>query len=339
MSLNQTYSHPLMKKLDYYAILITLPLGLVGNLISFLIFIRPSLNKRTNTGFLYSILCVLNILTIIEFNLIAYSNVLLKLTFELPCRLEYFLRELLSDSLTWMQAMISLDRFVLIFFPGRANFMTKKVVNILNFNLKTFLMLLTFLKMILKWVLCLIMIGILGLIVITNSPILITYSVIICETCKPVISIPCQQTKQMLIANRIINILMRFYIPYTITICLNINSIVRLKKSKSRVIGTSTQQPGSSNNNRQSKFATSTLIIDLIHLVFNFPETVFQIYGFANMIMNNTTSLDDIVVFYYNLFSHLSFGYSVVFLAIFLVFNRIFRKEFLTFLRFNYCNK
>ena len=143
----------------------------------------------------------------------------------------------------------------------------------------------------------------------------------------------------MLIVNRIINILMRFYIPYTITICLNINSIVRLKKSKSRVVRTSTQQRRSSNNNRQSKFATSTLIIDLIHLVFNFPETIFQIYVFANMIMNNMNSLDDIFNFYYNLFSHLSFGYSVVFLAIFLVFNRIFRKEFLSFLRFNYCNK
>lgn len=140
MNLNQTnatisYSHQLTKKLDYYVILLTLPLGLVGNLISFLIFIRPCLNKRTNTGFLYSILCVLNILTIIEYNLIAYSNLSLKFTFDLPCRLEYFSRELLADSLTWMQAMISLDRFVLIFFPGRANFMTKKVLNILNFNL------------------------------------------------------------------------------------------------------------------------------------------------------------------------------------------------------------
>lgn len=105
--------------------------GIVSNVISLLIFIRPNLNKKTNTGFLYSILCVLNIITFIDNGHETLSTKHFALVIKLPSKLRPFIKAVLLDSLLWMEILISFDRFIVVVFPAKAKIMTKKVCFIL----------------------------------------------------------------------------------------------------------------------------------------------------------------------------------------------------------------
>ena len=116
-------------KLTYYFQMATISTGIGGNIISFIIFTRPHLIRRNNTGFLYAILSVLNALTILEYEFHLYSNYLSFLYKKMmdPCYLEAFVRACLNDTLVWMQVLISFDRFILIVFPRKAHILTKRV--------------------------------------------------------------------------------------------------------------------------------------------------------------------------------------------------------------------
>ena len=52
-------------EIGFYLLLVTVPVGLIGNLAAIFIFTRPKLNRNTNTGFLYTILCIFNIIKIV----------------------------------------------------------------------------------------------------------------------------------------------------------------------------------------------------------------------------------------------------------------------------------
>ena len=111
----------------YYYRTALIPIGILGNFISLLIFTRPNLNKKTNTGFLYSIICILNIITIAE-DTFVYRPKFFNYKITLPCKLEVFVRRCLLDSLPWVQVMICFDRFIVTTFPGKAKIMSKKVM-------------------------------------------------------------------------------------------------------------------------------------------------------------------------------------------------------------------
>lgn len=124
-------SLPKITKLNNYFEASVSPIGILSNIIALLIFIRPKLNQKTNTGYLYSILCVLNLITLllrIFFNL-KYFNLIFK-NATIPCNLDTFLKNILLDSLTWIQVLISLDRFIIVVFHEKSKFFTKKVVNL-----------------------------------------------------------------------------------------------------------------------------------------------------------------------------------------------------------------
>ena len=111
----------------YYYRTALIPIGILGNFISLLIFTRPNLNKKTNTGFLYSIICVVNIITIAE-DTFVYRPKFFTYNITLPCNLEVFVRRCLLDSLPWVQVLICFDRFIVTTFPGKAKIMSKKVM-------------------------------------------------------------------------------------------------------------------------------------------------------------------------------------------------------------------
>ena len=110
-----------------YFLFAVIPIGLLGNFIALLIFTRPNLNKKTNTGFLYSILCVANIFTIADFVFIDNPLRFLHYSVTLHCHLETFLQRSLFDLLSWMQVLISFDRFLLVMFPVKSKKIAKKV--------------------------------------------------------------------------------------------------------------------------------------------------------------------------------------------------------------------
>ena len=111
----------------YYPVLVTLPIGLIGNVFSFYIFTRPNCNKKTNTGFLYAILCLLNLLFMLYFVFVLRSANLFRYTVSLPCGLLQYLLRLAFCFAPWMQVIICLDRFIVVVYPLKKHIMSKKV--------------------------------------------------------------------------------------------------------------------------------------------------------------------------------------------------------------------
>lgn len=117
--------------LSFYMLLIIFVVGVPGNLLSLFIYTRPSLNRKTNTGFLYTWLCFLNLIAIFQNiflvrpqNLFGYSAP------RSPCGLFDFIRRVCYNSVSWMQVFISFDRFIHVVLPGKAYLMKKKVQTI-----------------------------------------------------------------------------------------------------------------------------------------------------------------------------------------------------------------
>lgn len=121
----------LSDKFTFYFLVVTLPIGLIGNLISLFIYSRPNLNRKTNTGFLYAWLCVANLAAIAWFTFVYRSNLLFNYSVDLPCGLRNYLRRIILSSIPWMQALISFDRFIAVVFPKHQRFMSQKVSRVL----------------------------------------------------------------------------------------------------------------------------------------------------------------------------------------------------------------
>lgn len=111
----------------YYALWTILPTCVIGNIIYLIVFTRPSLNKKTNTGFLYSWLCILNIVTMVYYCTLFRGNTVFNLTISAPCGLIIFFQRILLNMISWLQVYICLDRFVAVYYPTKIAFMSKKV--------------------------------------------------------------------------------------------------------------------------------------------------------------------------------------------------------------------
>lgn len=111
----------------YYPLLVALPIGVLGNVLSFYIYTRPNLNKKTNTGFLYAWLCLLNLIFMLFFVLVSQSFTLFDYRISLPCGMANYLLRLISCFVPWMQVIISFDRFISVIYPLKKHIITKKV--------------------------------------------------------------------------------------------------------------------------------------------------------------------------------------------------------------------
>ena len=125
------YLNNVSNGISFYYLMITVPIGLIGNTVSFYIYTRPNLNRKTNTGFLYAWLCVLNILSILQYAFLTRSSVLFGYTPTFPCGLINYMRRTTFNWISWMQVYISFDRFVSVLYPMRVVLMSKKVKAIL----------------------------------------------------------------------------------------------------------------------------------------------------------------------------------------------------------------
>lgn len=109
-----------MNKLDeivFYLLFVTLPVGMIGNFVSAFIFIRPTLNQTTNTGFLYTILSILNLIRILSQAIFKNWHSNSEYNINVHFQSELFIEYVISQLLSWNQALISFDRFIVVFSP------------------------------------------------------------------------------------------------------------------------------------------------------------------------------------------------------------------------------
>lgn len=129
----------------------------------------------------------------------------------------------------------------------------------------------------------------------------------------------------------IISYFVKFVIPYAIMVTLNIKVILRLRQSKRRVyLNNSVRQPNQANSptDKGTRFTITTILFDLIFLIFNFPNTLVNSYAmFVNFIFYKKNNLGPVFQICDDFAFVLSFSYSAVLIIMFITFNRIFRKE------------
>ena len=126
--------------------------------------------------------------------------------------------------------------------------------------------------------------------------------------------------------------LVKIYIPCLIMVVLNIKVVLRLRRSKKRSL------PGQENRrNNVNKFAVSTILVDLIFLIFKSPEALLYIYlaiktfAFGQGLFNLSVADFKLVTFLIGTFNDFSLTFSIVLFIIFVIFNRLFRQELISF--------
>ena len=108
--------------LHKYYIMIIDPIGILGNIISFIILIRIYFKRKSNICILYAIICGLNIINSF------YKNMgLMKIKPDLSILEKQFIQHNVAVLLAWMQVLISFLRFIYVVFQSRAKILTKKV--------------------------------------------------------------------------------------------------------------------------------------------------------------------------------------------------------------------
>ena len=296
----------ILYRFNFYSMVVLIPIGIVGNIISLFIFTRPSFNQKTNTGRLYSLLCVVNLITIVFVT--AFKNVDSFMTFRivLPLSTEVYIERILYQCLSWIQVVISVDRFIAVLYPVKGVRLMSK-----------------------KWILYSIIFGLFVVINLVNSPYFFRKTYFVKYNNKTVI-LADQMTSEIVIITYNIQNYIRFYIPYFIMVIVDVMVVIRLKK-----LNTDLNQRrirlSSVSTNRSSRFTRNTILIDLIYLIFNLPSTFFGIYITICFFNKGKISLpalySNLLIIFFTLFSF--FYLSLIFL-LFVVFNKIFRTEFIT---------
>ena len=272
--------------------------GIVGNVVSLFIFYRPCLNNKTNSGRLYAFLCWLNLI-ILVYNMTGRNlDITFTFKFSLFRNTQFFIDMILLQYWSWIQALITFDRFISVFYPIKGVRIMSK-----------------------QWLLYSIIFGMLVFILGINSP-----NYIRCTTLK--IGNETFKTKEMLcddivVLTGIIRMLMQFVIPYLLMVIVDVNVIIRIRKLK---ICLGERQ--SNNNSKSMKFSRNSILIDFIFLIFNLPPTIFNAYSFIISILPEL----NIFQLYFNMsavFNIFPYFYPSILFLVFITFNRIFRSEFI----------
>lgn len=124
------------EKVNIYYTLIMLPIGIVVNVISLLVYSRKKLNK-SSIGTLYFLLCIFNIIALVEsiiFKILIYLEVDFNKVSVAFCRLFGVVQYTFLQLPSFQQALVSIEIFISVLFPKRfLKLRTKKNCVIFSF--------------------------------------------------------------------------------------------------------------------------------------------------------------------------------------------------------------
>ena len=292
-------------EIGFYLLLVTVPVGLIGNLAAIFIFTRPKLNRNTNTGFLYTILCIFNIIKILYQAIFKrwtiHSKFKIKLHFNGETIIEYVILQMLS----WIEVLIVFDRFIAVFSPIKGVRIMRK-----------------------KWVLYSINLGFFAFILCTNIPIFLKYTMSNMFYLNNYTFVDNSEMIYDAIKYSTFKIIIEVHLPYLIMVVLDILVIIRLRRSKMNIVSLINPTNAQTKNIRASKFTFNTILIDLIYLIVNLPFTICNLINIINLYMTLRYNSSKVLEFISFLFQRLPFIYSSFIFVIFICFNRNFRSEF-----------
>ena len=183
-------------------------------------------------------------------------------------------------------------------------------------------------KCLFKLNLTIIMLCILAMLAVANMPNLLSY---------PNSKGSCVTSGDATAAANIITIFLRAYVPFAIILIMDLIVFNRLRQSKRRVAVTQLGQRKQSHqiSNKEYSFIVSTIIIDLMFVLFYTPVAVYITIAVVNVYITWDQLTTTAINVFYSVALLLAFYYSVWLIFIFFILNRYFRNEAIAILRLN----
>lgn len=301
----------LIKNFLFYANVIIVPLGIIFNILTILVFSRKQFRANT-LGFYYRIIGVFDIIaiTMTFFNYFGYS---IKYEFELKsnvsCKLIHFLNRISFQVSAWLNVMVTIDRLISLKYPNRRiNFFQTKN--------------------------CCIVIGIFSLACILNGPNLLLELVTKQTnlTSKSYFVQCTSNSAELLFYIDLVNILSRMILPFILMIIINTLLILTLFASKSKI-----KHKIDTKIKREHNFALSLIILNLFFLVNLIPYSITTVL--VNLSQFKTLDKLIIAALAFVISSYIALLNNVLPFLIHLKFNKLFAKEFASILKLSIANK
>ena len=328
-----------MKSMSYWTNILTIPIGIILNMFAIYIYSRPNLNKsKSNMGFFYINLSfwsvtalVTSLFVISSKNLLNYDLSVLSHT---SCAVIWFIRRFIRETPSWVDVLITIDRYLLICHNHKFNLMTKRK------NLIIILFLIIFI-LISKSITN--MYYSLSYTYVTTSVYDMNLNFTVNKT--TVSSIVCSSSKYNALISDIISAVFKSILPSLIMISLSTLLVrkVREKKNNAKKLAKRStiknitsfgpkNVPSNKNFTHISKETSFTLCIvsmNTLFFVLNTPFSIMSIYRtiYVNYIVDQNPLQLSIVKNVYTLTYDLSnLYYSFMFFS-YLCFNKLFLKE------------
>ena len=286
----------------YYDNIFILAVGVPLNLINIFVFTRLMLNKKnkTNIGFLGLCQSIVDIILLMYFQLVfrsSFFGVTFTNTSDALCKSLNFIRRILTCSSSWMQLINTFGRFVYVIFGYRGRF--------------------SFMKQ--KRYLGLIIFGVLIVLAVANTNNLFYY----------LSKGTCTADNAILVASDMVLIIMRLYIPIFLMIVFNVFMIRVVIQKRKIALGEN------SKNRKEHHFTVAVIANDVCFFLFHLPVSTYFILYDINL-YSGAFSGDPLFSANYNLFGNVVKDFSLCIQTfsffIYLVFNKIYRREVLDIL-------
>lgn len=297
----EAYINTLNNQFVYYFVLSSSAIGIPGNLISMLVFIRIMFkNPKINMGFLYTCQTAIDatvlIFTLLVFRGSTYLFGYLVLNYNLTyCRTFAFLRRFVLQASSWMVVIISFDRFTFVLYESRFKFMRSKL------NLSA------------------IILGVMFLLAIADLENFFYY--IDSATFK------CTSSNTISVAADMVAVFFRTYIPLVLMLVFNILMINRIFKRKrsSMIIHNNAIK------RKEHHFTIAVISCDVLFFLSKFPLSVFYILYDIDLysgVFKKDSTLSVVYSFYLNIFVSISSFDQIFSIFMYFSFNKVFHKEF-----------
>lgn len=303
----EAYITNITNQFIYYFVIVSSVIGISGNLLSMVIFIRLTFkNTKINMGLLYTCQTIIDLITLILTLLVFRGSVFIFginiLTIsDSYCRAFGFLRRYTLHASVWMSVLISFDRFTFVLYEQRFRFMKNKLI------------------------LFAIIFGVMLLIAIVDIENLFYYLAVSSKT--GVFS--CTLSDQLSLASDIISMFLRTYIPMILMAVFNGLVIYQLfKRSKSSNL---VQNQNNSLKRKEHQFTIAVMSCNILFFLTNFPYSIFYIpydIEFYSGVLKRNSTLSAIYTLVLNIIISVAFVSQICSIFMYLAFNKLFRKEF-----------
>jgi hypothetical protein len=290
----------------YYFSVIVVPIGIVVNIFSSVVFLRKNI-RSTNMAFYNQMISIVNTLTLLYYMLVYNSALVLGNNFfnvsDWLCKLLYFIRRVIRQIAPIIESVMTVDRLMTVYFPFKFKFIQKKKF-ILAFNAAILFVFAGLDYENLQFYLN---------ITYKNSTVNGTRSQIVASK-------SCTASRFVQVQADLVATFLRIIIPFSVCISCNI-LIARKLKTKKAI---------RSNNKarKENNFTRNVMMLNFWFLILNMPEGILyvvkDVYSFFDPL---TMPSGQIVTFCWNIVYLLTVLHYMINNLFNFKYNSLFRKE------------